>query len=437
MALAAAAARARTALTAAALTLLACRGAPVEPPDAAPSPQASAEPAPLANVGAAASAAATTIAGADGRVQPEAMRGDRELAADAPREAPREVGAKDVPRDARELGGYELQVVLRTGEGPPAAKGPEINVNVLESLRHKTEARLRVEASQSRARIVVESGLVLPAGTELRARSDRYGHVVLWPGEDGYRIAEPGAMRALLGERRLDVAPVSPVEVSGSSEGTRRLNLRTRRVALASRAAKATFELAALRDAGEGGALVCRLLLDLMGGPPAASPCGADEVPLHAELGWTTQGALSFDVTAITRRTDLAAQDLAAPPAARGFTPGAPRAAPGEAMLSRGELTAMRNGPVEGVASRGADAQAPPPDSGLVLGNVTDELRVAWLDGVPVAWVAPRGTVALPSLVHGRYVLQWRTFLGDSWDPPQTVGVPGRADVGTVDAPPR
>jgi len=416
-----------------ALALAGCHGTPVDPPDAAPSPQASAEPAPLANVGAAASAAATTPSGIDGSVPPEALRGDRELPADTPHEVSREPGAKDVPRDTKELAGYELSVVLHMGEGPPAAKGPEINGNAIDAARHKTEAHMVVDASQTRARFVVSGGFVLPEHTELRARSDRYGHVLLWPGEDTYRVAEPGAMRALFGERRLDVAPVSPVETTASGEGARRLNLRTRRVELSTRAAKATLEIATLKDAGDGGALVCRLLLDLMGGPPAASPCTLDEVPLHAELRWTTQGALSFDVTSITPRRDFAVQDLAAPPAASAFVRGAPSVPSGEAMLGKTDLAALRNGPIDVPVARGADAGPPPPEAGLLLINSTDGLRVAWLDGVPIAWVAPGAALLLPSLLRGRYALQWRSFLGDAWDAPQSAIVPGRADLGSAD----
>jgi hypothetical protein len=413
--------------------LLACHGAPAETLDAAPSPQASAEPAPLANVGAAASAAATTTSGVDGSVSPEALRGDREVPVDTPHEVPRELLPKDFPKDPKELAGYELQVVLHMGEGPPAVKAPEVNGNAIDAARHKTEAHMVVDVSQTRARLSIQGGFVLPERTELRARSDRYGHVLLWPGEDTYRVAEPGAMRALFGERRLDVAPVSPVETRGAGDGARRLGYRTRRVELSTRAAKATFELATLPNASEGGALVCRWLLDLMGGPPAASPCANDEVPLHAELRWTTQGSLAFDVTALARRTDLAVQDMAAPPARLAFVRGAVPVPPGEAMLGKADLAAMRNGPIDVPVTRALDAQAPAPDAGLVLANLTDGLRVAWLDGVPVAWVAPGGSVLLPSLVRGKYVLQWRSFLGDAWDGPQTAVVPGRSDLGSVE----
>lgn len=407
-----------------------CRGAAVDPPGATTSPQANAQPAPLANVPTAAGETATSNAGSDAGPPPEPLRSDRALTADSPREIVRELAAKDPRNDPKELGGYAMQAVLHSGEGPPAAKGPEVNTQAIEAARRKLEARLAIDASQTRARFVPSGGFVLPQGTELRARVDRYGYVLLAPGEDAYRVAEPGALRALLGERRLDVAPLSPAEVTSAGEGARRLNLRTRRVEVSTRAAKATLELATFRDAGDGGALVCRLLLDLMSAPPATAACASDEIPLHAELRWTTQGALAFDVTSIVRRLDLPAGELAAPPSTATFSAAPLPGSWGEALLGKAELAALRSAPVELPPPQGRDAQAPPPESGLVLVNSSDELRVAWLDGVPVAWVAAGGRVPLPSLQRGRYVLQWRTFLGDAWEPPETVNVPGVGEVG-------
>jgi hypothetical protein len=342
----------------------------------------------------------------------------------------RELAAKDPKNLSTELGGYVIQAVLHSGEGPPAPKGPEVNAPAIETARRKLEARLAIDASQTRARFVLSGGFVVPQGTELRARGDRYGYVVLAPGEDAYRVAEPGALRALLGERRMDVAPLSPAEVTPAGEGARRLNLRTRRVDVSTRAAKATLELGAFRDAGDGGALVCRMLLDLMSAPPATAACASDEIPLHAELRWTTQGALAFDVTSIVRRIDLPASELAAPPSTATFSAAPLPGSWGEPLLGKTELTALRNAPIELPPPQGRDAQAPPPEAGLVLVNSSDELRVAWLDGVPVAWVAAGGRVPLPSLQRGRYVLQWRTFLGDAWEPPETVNVPGVGEVG-------
>jgi hypothetical protein len=425
---------------------------PFDPPDAAPSPQANAEPAQLANVPT--SATSTAVTRADAGRSAEALRGDRELEADLPREpreTGREPGARDPDastsgwaprlRDTKELSGYSMQVLLRAGEGAPASKGPEVNLAAIDGARRKTELRMAIDVSQTRARFVLSGGFVLPQGTELRSRIDFYGHIVMWPDEGTYRVVEPGALRALLGERRLDVAPLSPATVAWSeSDGVgRRIDgapvrgqqrgVRTRRVEVSTRAAKATLELGTFHDAGEGGVLVCRMLLDLMNAPPSTAACDPDDLPIHAELRWTTQGALTFDVISIVRRADLPTQSLATPPSSAAFAIGAPPMAPGEALLSKVELAAFRTAPADVGPAVARDPQEPAPESGIALSNASDELRVAWVDGVAVAWVAPGGRQWLPSLLRGHYVVQWRTFLGDSWTPPRAVLAPGSAEV--------
>jgi hypothetical protein len=405
------------------------------PPDlqggAAPSPQASAEPAPFTNPPAQPTLGASP---ADAGPSAEPLRTDLGVAPDIPRELlPRDAGYREAPRDAREIAGYAMLAVLRTGEGPPPPRAPEVNVAVIDAARRRAEERVTIEMSPSRARLVVSGGsFVLPLGTELRARIDRFGYLLFWPGEDTYRVAEPGSLRALLGERRLDVAPVSRAEVVDGGEGPLRLNLRTRRVEVSTRAAKATLELATLRDVDDGGILVCRMLLDLMSASPSTAACETDEVPLHAELRWTTQGALTFDVTTISHRGDLVEQDLESPPATVGFTPSAPPALPAETLVPRSELAAFRSAPVEVAEPATRDQK----DAvGLTLVNSTDQLRVAWVDGVPAAWVAPGAHLVFSSLLHGRYVVQWRTFLGDAWEPPATVVVPGSSEAGKAPTP--
>ncbi len=412
---------------------MACKGAAVDPPDAAQSPQASAEPTPLAPAAAAANAAGNAATILDGGAMPEPMRADRELAPDVPRETSRDLLATDPTRDPKDLAGYEIDLVLHAGEGPPAAKGPEVSALAIDAARRKTEARITVEVSQSRARFVFSGGFVVPAGTELRARVDRYGHLLFWPGEQSYRVVEPGALRALLGERRLDVAPQSPVAVLQAGDGARRLNVRTRRVEVATRAGKATLELGAVRDGGDGGGLGCRFIVDLMGGAPSGSPCGTDELPLHAEIRWSTQGTLVVDAVAVSRRTDLAVADLAAPPPSTWFAMGPPPGSEGDVLLSRADLAAFHTAPVDVPPAPAADGGAPPPESGLFLVNLGDVPRFAWIDGVAAAWVAPGGRIMLPSLLRGRYVYQWRTALGDGWDPPQTVTAPGRVELASPD----
>ena len=166
---------------------------------------------------------------------------------------------------------------------------------------------------------------------------------------------------------------------------------------------------------------MCRWLLDLMSAPPSTTVCAVDEVPLHAELRWTTRGAMVFDVVSLSRRVDLTSQDLAVPPAAAGFTTAPLPPLPSDVLLPRAELASLRTAPVDAPPAAPSDAQAPPPEAGLLLVNSTDELRVAWIDGFVAAWVGPGGRALLPTLVRGRYAVQWRAFLGDSWEPPETL----------------
>jgi hypothetical protein len=404
---------------------LACKGPSADPVDAAPSPQAKAEPAPLAVPPSPTATTGAAAAGADGSVAPEPLRPDRALATDVPRDPTKETTGKD---PNRELSGYVLQAIVRTGEGPGAPRAAEVNGAAEELARRKTESKVTITVASGRARFVVSGGFVLPQGAELRSRWDAYGHLLLLPGEDTYRVVPPGALRALLGERRLDVAPVSPASMGAVSDGPRRSGLPTRRLDVATRAAKTTLEIATVRDAGEGGALVCRWLLDLTSAPPSTSACASDDVPMHAELRWTTRGSLVFDVLSITRRADLSPQDLAAPPASASFTTAPLPAVLSDVLLPKSELASLRTAPSDAPASANGASRPQAPDVGLLLVNSSDELRLAWIDGFAAAWVAPGGRALLSSLARGRYVVEWRTFLGDSWEPAETLLTPATSD---------
>ena len=357
----------------------------------------------------------------DGGAVPQPLRGDRELFA--------ETTTKDTAKEG--IPGYSLEAVLRVSDVPAPAKGVE--GAGLDGARKKTESRLFIDIAQTHARIVLGSGFVLPEGTELRARVDRYGHVVYTPDDGKYRVAAPGALRAVLGERRFDVAPLLPAEVTHNGEGPRRFGRPTHKVSVATRAAKAAFEIGHLADLGDGGVLLCRSLLELISAPMSTPLCGEGDVPLRAELRWTTPpaataglspkgriaGAILFDVATIARRVDLVASSMATPPPQAAFVE-APMSFEGaKLLLGRGELAALR---------------APGTEAALILTNSTDELRFVWLDGIPIAWIAPGSRLTVPGLVAGHYALQWRTFLADAIEPIQTVNLPATSDLGATDS---
>jgi hypothetical protein len=127
---------------------------------------------------------------------------------------------------------------------------------------------------------------------------------------------------------------------------------------------------------------------------------------------------LTFDVLTLTHRSDLSASVLVVPPTLASFVEAPFRAEGARLLLGKSDLVALR--------PAGAEAK-------LGLVNSTDELRFAWLDGVPVAWVAPGGRIDVPGLVASRYGLEWRTFLGDAIEPAQIVTLPTTSDLGGSD----
>ncbi len=409
----------------AALPIAACRwGAPpADPPDQPASPQAKAEPAPIASLPASegsGNAQAPPLL-LDGGIVPQPLRGDRELPADTT--------TKETAKEG--IVGYSLEAILRVSDVPAPAKGADgAGVDLA---RKKTENHLLIDVAPTHARVVLGSGFVFPEGTELRARADRYGHLVYTPDDGKYRVVAPGALRAVLGERRFDVAPVLPAEVTHNGEGPRRFGHPTHKAGVATRAAKAAFEIGHLPDLGDGGVLLCRSLLELVSAPMSTPLCSDGDIPLRAELRWTTPpaatpglspkgrvaGAITFDVVSIARHAELPAASLATPPLQAVFE-GAPIPFEGaKLLLARADLAAMRG---------------PGPEGALTLVNSTDELRFAWLDGTPIAWVAPGSRLRVTGLVAGHYVLQWRTFLADAIEPPQTVLLPATSDLGATDA---
>ena len=387
-----------------------------DPSDATASPQASAIPAPLANAPTTTTSASPIATSPDSGPPPVPLRPDLPLPSDS-------ASAQSI--------GYTFSAVLRPGDvvGPPRA--PEVATAGIDAARKKAELRLAIDLAPSRMRVALLGPTwVLPPESEIRARSDRYGHVYVGGSGASYRPLAPGSLRALIGERRFDVAPITPADVASKDDTSKRIGVKTRIVEVSTRAAKASFEIGRLSDLGEGGVLLCRMLLDLMNAPPSTALCGESELPMRAELRWTGKGSITFEITGVLKKTDLAMTSLLVPPASATFM-STPLAAPGAGVnpiLSPPELAAFRTNAVD-----------PPPSAvshgdTLVVHNATDQLRLLHIDGVPIAWAAPGARDAVPGFLRGRYVAQWRTFLGESFETPVAQPIPGVAQIGVLDA---
>ncbi len=416
----------------------ACRAAPSsDPPEPSASPQAKAEPAPIASPPTASPAVTPTgsaSAGSPLAPRPQPMRPDEPVPVEAiARDAGHEPTAKDTPRDVPAV--YTLSVALRSTDIAPPPKGLELSPSGLDAARRKSEPSLSVDLTPGHARAVLHEGFVLPEGTELRERSDRFGYVVLSPGGDSYRVGATGSLRAILGEGLFEVAPASQAAVVFRGEGVRRLGRATRHVEVTTRAAKGSFELGRVPELGDAGALLCRLLLDLMSTQPATPVCADGDVPLHVELKWSAppprgaggreriSGTSVFDVVSLVRRSDVPVAGFLTPPPNATFLATGEPARGAHLFLARADLAALHIGSEPAPPHPGEGAAAV-----LSLHNSTDELRYVWLDGIPLAWLAPGGRLDVSGVPHARATLQWRTFLGDAIDPAETVTLPATVD---------
>jgi hypothetical protein len=403
--------------------LAACDPTPAStaPTDAA-SPNAAILPAPLAT------APPEAVDGGFARVESPPVAPERLSTVDAGAPPEPLLPGTPLPADALPYGrdtfpGVTADAVFRLRDVPPPPRAPEVSVEGLREAQKAAGLTLKIDladAGRMRAEI---TGAALPLAphTEIRARSDHYGALVVWPGATGYRPVPPGALRPVLGERRLDITPLSMAAPRPQGDG-RRLGLAVRKIELSSSVATVRLELGRVPESGEGGALLCRALVELGGVDPRTTACQPGEVPLFAAYAWQEGGGITFEVSAVVKRTDLPATSLLAPPPGVPYLasglPGIPRGI----FLGRETLTAFRTAAVALPASR--DPQVP--GEGFVAVNASDRLMILLLDSVPVLWVPPHAEQYVIGPHRGRYLAQWRTFLGEIVAPAQPVEIPGR-----------
>lgn len=331
----------------------------------------------------------------------------------------------------RELPGIRLEGEWRHAEPAQLPRAPEGNASGMEAARKQTALKWTIdlaEAGRMRLRLVSRA-FALPHGTELRARADHFGHILVWPDGSRYRALPPGTLRTLLGERRADVTPLGAAQLGETTKGTRRFGLSTRRTEYTTRTGRLALDMAKVAEVGEGGALLCRLLMEIVGIDPGVAPCLSGEVPLRAQFSWPTGGGVAFEVTALQHRPDIPASLLAMPPSATsavGELPPSP-----SIFLTGEELAALR--------SRDKDAPSPSAGSsnqGLLAFNGTDAPRYLLVDSIPLAWIGPWREEHIPHLPDGRYAIGWRTFFGEVIEPAGVVELPARIATGLVEAPP-
>lgn len=421
------------ATTAIALAVAGCTRDPKPLETGEPNPIASTPPAPLAS--GAELVAPPTASAVAARVGIPADSAGRLILtpppdAGAPPPAPFRVD-EALESDAlttKEATGVTLTARFVWHDLPKPGADPDLAEPALRELAEKTVPRLTIDLSaHGRMRLAVAGiSFPLPLGTEIRGRADRLGHVLVWPNNDAYRVLSLGAMRALFGERRADVAPL----VAGTSKELgpgSLLGTPTRRTELESPTGRLVLEQADVTASGRGGELLCRFLLELDALQPSAT-CRKDLVPVRAEYFWARGGRLGFEVDAVAKRVDLPQGGLYVPPAGALPKPGELPPEPSGIFLSRDELGRLRKADRPPAEPPGDDV----PGEGFYAVNHTHALRYVLLDGVAVAWIRPGEQQYVIGPRSNRYVTSWRDFLGEEISKPELSFLPARLVVGAA-----
>jgi len=302
----------------------------------------------------------------------------------------------------------------------PPGRQPEMNVEALDRARSAATFDLDVTAAAvGRLTIVLAAPrFLLAQGSEFRARTERYGQILLWPDRSRYVVVQAGALRSVLNERRADVVPLG--HIAGTSRGaSQALGYAAERVHFGTPLGKLELEQAHVAAAGAGGALFCRFLVELAGVHPDTTSCRAEYLPVRAEYSWLEGGAVVFEVTALERSMSLDPTALRVPPERIEHRIGELPAPPSALLVERNQLRSLRFRPAPVRPAKDA------PKDGLLLANGDDLLRYALLDSVPVARLDPRAGLSLDP-VPGTYSVAARTFLGDEVTPPTLTTVPGK-----------
>ena len=272
--------------------------------------------------------------------------------------------------------------------------------------------------ADKRLRLALKSpAFPLPMNTEFRARANRYGHVLVWPKGNKYRVLLPGAARTLFLEQRPDVTPLAPTTALSLPEGDHS-GRPLHRVRLESH--NGTMEMGSAMLEGASGQLLCRFLLELLTLSPTSDHCQHAAVPLNARYSWNDGGRLEFRVTHVSVQQEIGLAAALVPPELATFRgDGLPLAANG-VLLPRGMLAGLR----DEAQPRKTPLPAGSPKRGLIAQNDTDRLMYLFLDGVPVSWVRPHSKQTILGPKAGIYNGAWRDFTGNVITTPRSEQLP-------------
>lgn len=239
-------------------------------------------------------------------------------------------------------------------------------------------------------------GNVFPfeSGSSIESRTENYGHLLVWPDAQTYRVLPVGSVRTLFTEGRPDVTPVVHLEPE-PRPGPDSLGRPAQVWSFDTNRGKLVLHQAQIEEAELGGPLLCRFLLEWLSVGPSSAVCEPGLVPTRAEFETGRGAKLVWETTAVETKADAQVTSLPVPPANGQFhSSGLPEPSP---VLGPSELGALRKTGKTGT---------------LTVHNPGAQLNWLLLDGVPVARVLPNATWSHSGLSQGSYHARLVDFFG-------------------------
>jgi hypothetical protein len=268
----------------------------------------------------------------------------------------------------------------------------------------------------------------LPHRTEIRARADRLGHVVVWPDQRSYRVVPHGALHAVFADRRVDRTPFVEPQAISENQGNRlgkETNIRTLKTPIG----KVVMESVDVKELPYAAGLFCTALLELARVRGTPDVCGPGQLPVHFEINWASGETFVLSVLSWGAVTDLLLDHFRTPPDLPIFKRG--ELPPfGSFFFDEGSLHALlpltkkKGAPLPAVVPPPAETvpgkipPAPvvekpsPPRNEIKLTNSLGRPLVVMMNRTPFLWLAPGETVPLYSSAS-EVRLAARGFLGE------------------------
>lgn len=315
--------------------------------------------------------------------------------------------------------------------------------------RFQVQLLREIPARAARMRwILMSRAFPFPEMTEIRARADRIGHLVLWPDHRSYRILPTGSLHALFADRRVDRVPFVEHERVTKGVGSR-LGKPTTTSTIVTPLGTVTLEFVEVTDLPYASELLCTAFLEIVRVKATAELCPVGQLPVHFESKWLSEHGIQFSVLS-WGSANFEQEDFRMPSELPIHKPGElppfedyfldERTRSSLFPLTREKaapLVAPISAPIPAAPGQPAPpspAAPGPPRNQVVLRNKLSRPLVIVLNRVPYVWLSPGATTEI-YLTSPDVRVSARDFLGEMIFVERSLTAPSELDFRETETP--